>query len=209
MPERGARRLTQEEINERKEWLRKWQEERDNDPDFIARRDWIKETFSSDVDAISGFAARMMMKEDSLLKENEQLVLRLNNIYGVARGLSPVAEIPSHVKRNIATMSLEHDPEHPASLAFLSGMKVSKQLDARASAAKRHAPGVLARKFVKAEWAIHRVAYQGNKSAFARDYVRRVKNEFDLKITEKQLREVWLKDAPPAGKPDGLPANGR
>lgn len=65
-----------------------------------------------------------------------------------------------------------------------------------------------AQRFVISEWVAHRGAYEGNKSAFARDYVRRVKNEFDLVVTEKQMREVWLRDAPSTGKPSGLPVDG-
>jgi hypothetical protein len=49
-----------------------------------------------------------------------------------------------------------------------------------------------AKEFVQQEWMEHRLAYEGNKSAFARDYVRRVANEYSVKVTEKTLREVWL-----------------
>ena len=55
-----------------------------------------------------------------------------------------------------------------------------------------------AREFVVREWSEHRIAYGGNKSEFARHYVRRVLNEFGLNITEKTVREVWLTDTPPA-----------
>lgn len=206
MPEKASGRLTQEEIDERNEWLRKRQEERDNDPDFIKRREWIKEAFGHDLDAIAGFAARLMETGGDLEKENETLVHKLNQIYSVAHGLSLETEIPAHVKRNIATLSVEHDPKDPTALAFLSGMKVSKQLQARAGATKRHATNASARKFVETEWALHQTAYKNNKSAFARDYVRRLKNEFEVAITEKQMREVWLRDTadpPPARIPDG------
>ncbi|WP_454903342.1 hypothetical protein [Variovorax gossypii] len=65
---------------------------------------------------------------------------------------------------------------------------------AKKAVAARHASTRPAKQFVTAEWQEHRSEYANNKSAFARDYVRRIKNEFDLKVTEKQLREVWLKD---------------
>ena len=74
---------------------------------------------------------------------------------------------------------------------------------ARMKAVKRHASTNRARNFVLNEWARHKIAYSGNKSAFARDYVRRVKNEHDLTVTEKQMREVWLSDTPLASKPAG------
>ena len=50
----------------------------------------------------------------------------------------------------------------------------------------------VAREFVIREWAEHRLAYENNKSAFARDYSRRVKNELDVDVTDKTIREVWL-----------------
>lgn len=59
-----------------------------------------------------------------------------------------------------------------------------------------------AKEFVQREWETHQGEYEGNKSAFARDYVRRVLNEFNVKVTEKTLREVWL-STPTASKPAG------
>ncbi|WP_454903343.1 hypothetical protein [Variovorax gossypii] len=79
----------------------------------------------------------------------------------------------------------------------------ARREQATRAVAARHAPGKRARTFVQHEWSTHQNAYNANKSAFARDYVRRVKHEFGVDITEKQLREVWLKDPPPTGKPDG------
>ena len=77
-----------------------------------------------------------------------------------------------------------------------------------ARAMVRHAPHRQAREFVRAEWTLHRASYGNNKSAFARDYVRRVWNELNLSVTEKQLREVWLRDTPSAGKQAGEPVGG-
>ena len=57
--------------------------------------------------------------------------------------------------------------------------------------------------FVQTEWTAHRAAYEGNKSAFTRDYVKRVFNELGVRVTEKQMREVWLKDNPAASKQAG------
>jgi hypothetical protein len=63
---------------------------------------------------------------------------------------------------------------------------------------KRHAPAREAKAFVVGEWKQHGDAYKGNKSDFSRHYVRRVLAEFNVRITEKQMREVWLKDNPVA-----------
>lgn len=57
-----------------------------------------------------------------------------------------------------------------------------------------------AQEFVKREWGEHSEAYENNKSAFARHYARRVKNELQLTVTEKTIREVWLVTTPTAGK---------
>lgn len=86
-----------------------------------------------------------------------------------------------------------------------------RRASARKSANHRHTKTRDAKAFVIGEWQTHRAAYRHNKSAFARDYVRRLKNEFEVAITEKQMREVWLRDTPdppPARKPDGQPARG-
>lgn len=65
-----------------------------------------------------------------------------------------------------------------------------------------------ARAFVIAEWQKYKADYENNKSEFSRIYVKRVLNEYDAKISDKQMREVWLKDTPSTGSPSGLPAGG-
>ena len=79
---------------------------------------------------------------------------------------------------------------------------------ASARTIKGHSKRYPAIDFVKAEWAKHRLAYQGNKSEFARIYSRRVLNEHGVKVTDKQIREVWLKNPPVASNPDGMQATG-
>lgn len=71
----------------------------------------------------------------------------------------------------------------------------------------KNKPNRTAQKYVRMEWEKNRSSYDGNKSEFARVYVPIVANNFKnakgdpLKITEKQMREVWLSDAPPTRKP--------
>lgn len=75
---------------------------------------------------------------------------------------------------------------------------------ARAKADKRFAPYRKAEAFVKKAWSEEKQNYNNNKSDFVRTYVKIVANKFNdakgspLKITEKQMREVWLKDSPHA-----------
>ena len=92
--------------------------------------------------------------------------------------------------------------------SLISLIELLDKNDKIAKALKGHAKNHKARAFVESEWAKHRGEYSDNKSAFTRDYVKRVFNELDVSVTEKQMREVWLKDTLPASKPDGMPANG-
>lgn len=84
----------------------------------------------------------------------------------------------------------------------------TRRANARLGGLAKHAAASKAKAFIMTEWMAHRLAYGNNKSAFARDYVRRVKNELNVRVTEKQMREVWLSDTPSASKPDGQPASG-
>lgn len=83
-----------------------------------------------------------------------------------------------------------------------------EKLKATEMASVKHGESNKAKAWVKSEWQAYKAEYEGNKSAFSRDYVRRCLNEYAVTVTEKQMREVWLKDTPPASKPDGMPANG-
>ncbi|MGB7480970.1 MAG: hypothetical protein WA924_11620 [Burkholderiaceae bacterium] len=201
------RRLTQEEREQRRAELDAFYEKRKSDPERVKMREWIKEAFKADIDAICDFALALKIECGSLRRENESLVKKLNSIYTTSFGLSPDAKIPGYMKYNIAKLGLEIDSQDPASLAFVSGLDVSKELQARKNAFKGHAKNTKARDFVRHEWTEHKAAYQGNKSAFSRDYVRRVKHEFDVDITEKQMREVWLANTPLASKQAGKLAN--
>jgi len=92
----------------------------------------------------------------------------------------------------------------------IAAKQAQEKISIRASknAIKGHAIRNEAREFAKREWRAHSDSYDGNKSAFARYYVRRVKNEYNVDVTEKQMREVWLVDTPPASKPAGKLAGG-
>lgn len=174
-----------------------------NDPDNVGRREWLKAAFKNDIDQIAHLAVILMKDEASIHKENEGLVEKLNRIYSIGFGLSKDSKAKPHEKYNIARMSLEHDPEDPVARAFISAIQTSRTLTAAANARKAHAPARLAKAFVQREWEMHRAVYDNNKSAFARDYVKRVFNELDVNVTEKQMREIWLKDIAPSGKQAG------
>ena len=63
-----------------------------------------------------------------------------------------------------------------------------------------------ARKWVQSEWQFNKVGYDGNKSEFSRAYSLLVKQKFTnkngepLSITDKTIREIWLRDTPNASK---------
>ncbi|MFO1228304.1 hypothetical protein [Roseateles sp.] len=48
------------------------------------------------------------------------------------------------------------------------------------------------KEMIQAEWRLHAAAYGHNKSAFARDYVGRVKHEFGIDITHGTIVNSWL-----------------
>ena len=79
---------------------------------------------------------------------------------------------------------------------------------AKELAQRRHKAGNDAKKWVQSEWEAHKADYNHNKSAFARDYVRRLRREREVDVKEKQLKEVWLKDIPRLPQ-NGLPAADR
>jgi len=99
-------------------------------------------------------------------------------------------------------------PSPSLQYALEAGKKAAFKERATELASRRHQPTNKARVWVVSEWGTHKADYMGNKSAFARDYVGRLRHELGVSVTEKQLREVWLKDTPSAGKPDGIPADG-
>lgn len=79
----------------------------------------------------------------------------------------------------------------------------------RKAAFKKHDATNTAKAFIRTEWVKFQDQYNGNKSAFARDYSARLRHEFKdskgfpLRVTDRQIREVWLSDTPAAGKPAG------
>lgn len=87
-------------------------------------------------------------------------------------------------------------------------MRLGRQDLGRRNAQKRAAPYAAAREWISSEWAEHRHAYKGNKSAFARHYSRRLMLEKSIDVKEKTIRDVWLRDTPSAGKTVVEPAAG-
>ena len=51
----------------------------------------------------------------------------------------------------------------------------------------------IAKAFVRSEWATHKNLHDGNKSAFARKYVEKVRSECDRVVTHKTIASSWLK----------------
>ena len=85
------------------------------------------------------------------------------------------------------------DPDDPMRLAVEKARaNVLKSRAGQGGTAKGKRSEV-ARHFVTSEWDKHKTEYKQNKSAFARDYVRRVLREYEIQVTEKTIREVWLK----------------
>ena len=75
---------------------------------------------------------------------------------------------------------------------------------ARQSANSRHAPMKEARKWVTGEWQAKGAEFAGNKSDFARVYAGLIRQNFKdvkgdpLSVSDKQIRDVWLRNGGPA-----------
>lgn len=78
--------------------------------------------------------------------------------------------------------------------SLMEFVELCNRNDKSVRAWKQHSSRRVAIDFVKTEWEKHRNDYAGNKSEFSRHYVKRVFNELQVAVTEKQMREVWLKD---------------
>jgi hypothetical protein len=79
---------------------------------------------------------------------------------------------------------------------------------ARRNSDKRFESLRKARTWLIEEWGRNQAAYGGNKSEFARHYVRLLLAQRGVKVTEKTVREVWLNDTPDSSKRAGMPASG-
>lgn len=99
----------------------------------------------------------------------------------------------------------QHNEDFYRDIAQLVEESVKRARQQAASKAARalHAPNNEAKEFIRSEWEKHAAGYDFNKSEFARHYVKRLINERGVEVTEKQLREVWLKNTPSARKPAG------
>ncbi len=84
-----------------------------------------------------------------------------------------------------------------------SAVKTAMTAKAQAGGQAKYRKHNEAKAFVLVEWQAHRAAYANNKSAFSRDYTRRVIHEFGVQVTEKTIREVWLLDTPATSKRAG------
>ena len=88
--------------------------------------------------------------------------------------------------------ALETFREKANPFSMIEVMEIIHRDTNSARALLKHAPHRAARVWVEEEWTAHREAYDGNKSAFARDYSARLRNERGVKVTDKQIRDVWL-----------------
>lgn len=84
-----------------------------------------------------------------------------------------------------AEMKLEEQAER---------FEAQRQANAKAGGHASHARQYgKAKAFVLAEWAMHKGLHGGNRAAFARVYVDRVKRECGAVVTHKTIASIWLK----------------
>ena len=124
----------------------------------------------------------------------KRVALKIAQVEAV--GIATIAAVETLAFAEINQLSQKFesafDSDQPAILAAALKAQISER--ASKAALKRHAKNDAARNFVIKEWQEHISVYKGNKTAFTRDYVRRVFNEFRIQVTEKTMREVWLKN---------------
>lgn len=115
-----------------------------------------------------------------------------------------LGEVAVEIERLRSTVTL---PQLPGvDMAAVKRATLSERATVAASA--RHQKTNQARDWVRMEWGQHAQAYGGNKSEFSRHYARRLANERGVTVTEKTIRESWLRDTPSASKPPRLQADG-
>jgi hypothetical protein len=91
-------------------------------------------------------------------------------------------------------------------IGFSFGSRVAPKKGGRT----KNEPYRIAKQYLLKEWEAKKVDYGNNKSQFARDYVRLISHRFTdgdgdpLKVTEKTIREVWLKSPRAASTEAGL-----
>lgn len=122
-----------------------------------------------------------------------------------AIGIATIAAVETLAFAEISHLSERFDRAFDSKQPAMLAAALKAQISERASKAalKRHAKKDAARNFVINEWQKNNSAYNGNKTAFTRDYVRRVLNEFGIQVTEKTMREVWLKNTLSTSKEAG------
>lgn len=179
-----------------------------NEPENVARREWLKEVWQHDIDQLAHFTVVLLKENETLHKVNGELVEKLNHLHSSGSYFSSQSKLPPHSKKKAAQELAKADPSDLVAEAFLSALTAAKTLAARSNASKAHEVNNKLKAFVQAEWQLHKDAFESNKSAFSRQYVRRLKKDYDYVVTEKQMREVWLKAPPSASKPDRMLGDG-
>ncbi|WP_155848163.1 hypothetical protein [Advenella kashmirensis] len=149
-----------------------------------------------DIDTLKKIAAQQTLHVNQLVKENEELVEKLNKFHKDHHYVT-AAHVPPHIKRNIARMSLEFDKGPSMSSAFMAGMDVQKSLAGSKAAAKRllNDPKQEEKKFIYEcwkEWKKNSINYK-SKAAFARDMIEKCEYLTSTKKIEDWCRE-WEKE---------------
>lgn len=154
------------------------------------------------------FCDEEMDQATSWFRYERLIFSRIDAANAYAAELLNIVETKSHTE---VSDYLERHPPSSSQITFIirAAKNAQKKQQSKKATTKRHAASNAARMFIKGEWELHKAEYAGNKSEFVRTYISIVANRFKnangdpLKITEKQMREVWLADTPSAGKQAG------
>ncbi len=177
-----------------------------NNPKFREAQALLKEAFRSDFDGLCKFTASISLDLARLEFESRLLLkhLRLTGTY--SQEILRLSNRPDMLPQYL-TEALARTPNEPillAAIAFYAGRSQERILNAKRAGRKGAEMKNKAKDFVVQEWQRKRNKFSNNKSKFARTYVVLIGNEFKdkkgdpLRVTERTIREEWLKDHPSA-----------
>lgn len=69
----------------------------------------------------------------------------------------------------------------------------ARSKSAREAARALHEPHAKAKAYVRADWALHKEKFKGNRTAFAKNYVEVIQEEFQISVAQRTISADWLK----------------
>ena len=121
------------------------------------------------------------------------IVRTLNRLAGAEEFICGRAPGAQRFVRALAEICEDIGANLPAD-SFDEAMKKLKQGFPRETKRRQDETRTSAKQWVQSEWEKHCVDYGRNKSAFARDYAGRLRNELGVAVNDRQIANRWLKE---------------